>query len=275
MDFFQVDVFAGAPYQGNPLAVFPDAADLGDDQMQSIAAEMNLSETTFVTATDESGYDVRIFTPRTEMPFAGHPTIGTTWVLRHLGIAQGRVVEQHSGAGTTPVHVEGDTIWFERKGSARHDLQAPEPVVLAEGLGLDPADLGNGELSPALYDAGLPTLVAPLQSVDALGRCMPRGDLLGSFPGEGVYCFTRLDVGRLRARSFFPGVGVMEDPATGSAAAALGIYFGERVGRAQLEIDQGVEMGRPSRISVRADIGRVEVGGRCELTLTGRLEQLP
>src|SRR4051812_18437050 len=103
MDFVQVDVFAEGPFKGNPLAVFPDAGELSVEQMQAIAREMNLSETTFVTAIARESYDVRIFTPQEELPFAGHPTIGTTWVLKDLGFVGGENVRQRSPVGETVV----------------------------------------------------------------------------------------------------------------------------------------------------------------------------
>ncbi len=116
--------------------------------------------------------------------------------------------------------------------------------------------------------------MVPVRDPDVLSRCAPRPDLLGGL-GMGAYCFTATGAGGIRARGFFPGAGVPEDPATGSAAAALGLYLAERVGSIELEIVQGVEMERPSRIALRARSGHVSIGGRCHLVLTGRLEDLP
>ena len=123
VDFLQVDVFADSPYSGNPLAVFPEAGDLSAPQMQAIAREMNLSETSFVTSCGDDSYDVRIFTPEEELPFAGHPTLGTTWVLRRLGRVAGDVVDQRSPAGPTTVTIVDDILWLERGGETEADLE--------------------------------------------------------------------------------------------------------------------------------------------------------
>jgi trans-2,3-dihydro-3-hydroxyanthranilate isomerase len=286
VQFLQVDVFTAAALGGNPLAVFPEGEGLSAEQMQAIAHEMNLSETTFVMRAERDSYDVRIFTPAEELPFAGHPTIGTAWVLRHLGRIEGDELVQHTGAGDTIVRVEDDLLWFERSGTAGPDLGRTDPGAderVAGVIGLPVADVGlearelgrPGLLRPAFADIGLEQLMVPVRSVDALGRCMPRGDELAALSHEGVYCFTALGAGRLQARGFFPGLGIAEDPATGSAAAALGIYLATRVGDIEAEIAQGIEMGRPSRIFLKARSGSVQVGGRCELILTGTLDRLP
>ena len=286
MDFLQVDVFADTPYRGNPLAVFPDAGGLTRSQMQAIASEMNLSETTFVTGVSADSYDARIFTPAVEMPFAGHPTIGTAWVLWHLGRVDGDEVWQRSGVGETPVRRRAGEVWFERTGTSSEDLAATQPRSSADigaSLGLDEGavalearELGrSGMLRPALADAGIEQLMVPLRNIAALERASPIAPLLAQGPGTDVYCFTAEGAGRVRARGFFPDLGIGEDPATGSAAAALGIYLAGRLGPIRFEVRQGLELKRPSRILVRAEPGRVEVGGRVSLVLNGRLEELP
>lgn len=287
MDFYQVDAFADAPFRGNPLAVFPDAEGLTREQMQSIAREMNLSETTFVGSSTSDSYDVRIFTPNEELPFAGHPTVGTAWLLRHLGRVTADRVMQNSAAGTTAVEVTGDLVWFTRPGTVEPDVAETDPssaARIAAALGLEPTDVGlearelgrPGRLEPAYTDIGLRQLMIPVTDVDTLGRVQPRADGLRALAGTiGAYCFTAFKAGVVRARGFFPAVGIDEDPATGSAAAGLGIYLADRVGAIELEIHQGVEMGRPSRIGVRAAPGEVSIGGRCELIFTGHLETLP
>ena len=286
MRFFQLDVFAEGPYKGNPLAVFPDAASLDPGQMQAIAREMNLSETSFVTAVDDSGYDVRIFTPKEELPFAGHPTIGTVWLLAHLGKVTGDSTAQRSAAGSTPLTSAAGIWWFEREGSAEPDLgdrSQNSSQELAAALGLDVSEIGlqgrefgrPGQLKPAYSDAGLSQLMVPVKSVDALGRCVPRGDLLRSAAGMGAYCVTAERPGYIRARGFWPGVGVDEDPATGSACAALGIYLADRLGDVDLQVAQGVEMGRPSLMRMKASKGRVSIGGACALIFEGTLQALP
>jgi trans-2,3-dihydro-3-hydroxyanthranilate isomerase len=284
MEFLQIDVFAGRAYEGNPLAVFPDARGLSARQMQSIASEMNLSETTFVMDVEEDAYTVRIFTPGEELPFAGHPTIGTTWVLKQLGRLKTDEVTQHSRAGSTPVRERDGYLWFERSGTVTDDLDLKEPDVnrrLARALGLDEGQIGlearelgrSGRLRPAWADCGVNQLMIPLRDLSALEKSYP----VGSFGDEGigVYCFTATGAGNLRARGFFRGVGIVEDPATGSAAAGLGLYLADRIGDIRLELLQGIEMGRPSRILVHARKGVVEVGGRCESVLRGSLDVVP
>jgi trans-2,3-dihydro-3-hydroxyanthranilate isomerase len=285
MEFFQVDVFAGSAYSGNPLAVFPNADGLSSSQMQRIALEMNLSETTFVTAVDGDAYSVRIFTPGQELPFAGHPTVGTAWLLRHIEKLAGERFVQSSAAGDTEITVVGDELWFERTGRTEPDIggddpDAGAPIAAALGLeagdmGLDASELGgSGRLNAAVSDAGVAQLMVPVRDDSSLARCVPRSELTAIHP-MGVYCFTALGAGRLGARGFFPAVGVAEDPATGSAAAGLGLYLGDRVGGGSFAIEQGREMGRPSRILMRSEPGRVSIGGRCELILRGQLEALP
>ena len=286
MRFFQVDVFTDRPYSGNPLAVFPEAKGLTAAQMQAIAREMNLSETTFVTTSDSDSYTVRIFTPQAEIPFAGHPTIGTAAVMRHVGGASGRVVVQRSAAGETPITVEGSELWFERTGKASPDLEqsdtsAARRVAKAVGieerdLGLEARELGRaGLLRPANADAGVEQLMVPVRDVDALGRCVPNNELLAKLSDVGAYCFTATQAGRVRARGFMSLVGVPEDPATGSAAAGLGVYLAARVGEIRFEVAQGIEMGRESKIHVHAAAGKVAIGGRCALVLEGTLAVLP
>jgi trans-2,3-dihydro-3-hydroxyanthranilate isomerase len=286
MRFIQVDVFAGTPYLGNPLAVFPDAAQLRRDQMQAIAREMNLSESSFVTRADRDSYDVRIFTPQEELPFAGHPTIGTSWVLRHLGLVAGDQLVQHSAAGETPVRVDDDLVWFTRSGTVGRDLEdddihARRHVAAALGIderevGLEARELGRpGRLRPAVADAGVAQLLVPVSTVATLASVLVTSNALAVLGGLGAYCFTATQAGRVRARGFFPGLGITEDPATGAAAAALGLYLDDRVGGIDLEITQGVEINRESKIRVRAGSGRVEVGGRCALVAEGALTTLP
>lgn len=288
MRFLTVSVFhAGDPFRGgNPLAVFPEPADLDTGQMQAIAQTLNLSETTFVSRVDESSYDVRIFTPREELAFAGHPTLGTAWVLRHLGLLTSKNVVQRSPAGETEVTVEGETIWFRRTGTSSPDMDTVKDrahLLVAKALGLEERDVSleayelgrGGVLRPALSDAGLLHFIVPLRDTGALGRVRLDLTRLAELSPFGAYCFTGVAAGRVRARGFFPAVGIEEDPATGSAAACLGVYLADRVGDIEVTIDQGIEMGRPSRISLSAIADSVRVGGRCDLLTSGALERLP
>jgi trans-2,3-dihydro-3-hydroxyanthranilate isomerase len=284
LDFLQIDVFADRAYAGNPLAVFYDAPGLTTEQMQSIAREMNLSETTFVSDVAPDAYTMRIFTPSEELPFAGHPTLGTTWVLKHLGLVTAERCVQTTGAGPTPVVEKDGVLWFERSGSAEGDLSddvvdrvAEALGVTRDALGFDAANLGlSGVLSPAFSSAAYRQLMIPVRDVATLSSLSPRPDLLADVGDGGGYCFTADAPGRIRSRGFFPGYGVPEDPATGIAAAALGLYLADRLGDLELEVVQGVEMGRPSKISlVGKAAGTVQIGGRSELVFTGKLERLP
>ena len=278
--FLQVDVFASAPFTGNPLAVFPDAGHLTGEQMLQIAREMNLSESTFVTRRDPSSYEMRIFTPGTELPFAGHPTLGTAWVLGRLGYLTTETVTQKTAAGVTTVSWSEDRVTFERQGSVQPELDEAACARIAEALGLDACDIGlsapwlSRPIGPAFAEAGLTHLHVPLADADALGRAALSGPIPG-LSDEGAYCFTALEPGRMRARGFFPGFGITEDPATGSAAAGLGILLADRLGSAQVEVEQGIEMGRPSLIQLAATLGSVTVGGRVAPIFAGELENLP
>ncbi|MFN2526390.1 MAG: PhzF family phenazine biosynthesis protein [Actinomycetota bacterium] len=286
MDWLQVDVFAEGPYRGNPLAVLPDAGSLTGRQMQAIASEMNLSESTFVTKVGRDAYEVRIFTPITELGFAGHPTLGTFWALNHLGLVDEEAV-QRSRAGETRVWLDADVTWFERTGASGEDLErtdASSTQRIADALGLPVGDLGlearelgrSGFLRPAFSNAGLEDqLMIPLKNLDALTACRPVPHLLAQLAPVGMYCFTGYKAGVIRARGLFPGAGVAEDPATGSAAGALGLYLASRVGAIDLTIEQGIEIARPSRLEIKASGERVRVGGKCHLVLRGRIEALP
>ncbi|MDQ3964524.1 MAG: PhzF family phenazine biosynthesis protein [Actinomycetota bacterium] len=278
MEFYQLDVFADAAYGGNQLAVFPDAPDLSDAQMQAIAREMNLSETTFVTGIEGTVYSLRIFTPAEELPFAGHPTVGTAWLLRHLGLLEGDDAVQRSKAGDTPVSLGSDEPAFERTGTVEA-VAAPKSDAVAQALNL-PAEaiglsLAGVELRPGFADAGVLQLMVPIRTSDDLVAARPDATLVESLHHEGIYCFTEIAPGRVKARGFFAGLGISEDPATGSAAAGLGLYLGDRIGPMTFEISQGAEVGRPSRIKVDARSGSVTVAGRCELIFSGRLLALP
>ncbi|MPZ69915.1 MAG: PhzF family phenazine biosynthesis isomerase [Actinobacteria bacterium] len=286
MRFLQVDVFNDAAYLGNQLAVFPDAGELTTEQMQTIAKEMNLSETTFASEVDEDGYTVRIFTPGGELPFAGHPTIGTSWVMRHLGwITSDRLV-QRSKAGDTPIEWRSGRIWFQRTGTTKADLRDQDVSIGAtiagavgvaeEALFLEARELGrHGQLYPAMADTGVEQLLVPVSDLASLEGAFPSLEHMKKLPGIGAYCFTTASAGSIRARFFAPEIGVLEDPATGSAAGSLGVYLADRLGPIEFEIVQGVEMGRESHIHVKAEPGRVQVGGECALALEGELAALP
>ena len=274
--YLVVDVFARAPLEGNGLAVFPDPGSVDPALMQKIAREINLSETTFVTGVDDAGYDVRIFTPSDELPFAGHPTLGTAWVLRrHLGVLTMNEITQRSIAGETTVTFDDETVWLERSGSDGGDLDNVGEMLslldLSEtAIGFDAAAIGGHarSLRPAVTDVGVKQLMLPLASPDLVASLRAPAAVPYA---DGVYCFAPLGEGRVKARFFAPGIGVGEDPATGSAATGLGVYLGARAGNLDIEIEQGAEIARPSFIAVQARKGSARVGGQVRLIAEGIL----
>jgi trans-2,3-dihydro-3-hydroxyanthranilate isomerase len=292
--FVALDVFADAPFRGNPLAVIPDARGLDAAAMQAVAAEFNHSETAFVLPPEDPAHTarVRIFTPRSEVPWAGHPNVGTAFALAALGIARGTSLVFEEKAGLVPVDLAfeagrpvGATV------TAPRDLarSGPLPVeAVAAAIGLSPADVSVAAHPPLLVSVGLPFVLVELNGLDALGRASPdlaatRALLLQDGPLDGadaVHAYVRTGPGTARARMFAPLDGVPEDPATGSANAALAALLASLAPEPdlslRLEVDQGVEMGRPSRLSLAVDkragrVGRVRVGGRCVVVMEGRL----
>jgi len=275
--YLLVDVFTDRPLAGNALAVFPDAAGVPAATMQTIAREMNLSETTFVEEISGGGYSVRIFTPSIELPFAGHPTIGTAWALRHLGRLEHDRPVQRSAAGDTPVSIALDTVWFERTGNVGEDIE--DASFVAHALGLAETDIGFSAelvgmervlLSPAVADAGVAYLMVPIADAATLAAMRPRPEVV-DLSSEGVYCFAPIAPTKIKARFFASGMGITEDPATGSAAAALGLYLSARAGDLAFDISQGAEVRRPSTITVVTARGRVRVGGSVVLVGEGEL----
>ncbi|HET9228623.1 MAG TPA: PhzF family phenazine biosynthesis protein [Thermoanaerobaculia bacterium] len=297
--FVTADVFTSRPLEGNPLAVFPDARGLSDALMQRIAREFNLSETVFVLPPDEPHNTrcLRIFTPKSELPFAGHPTVGTAYVLAALGEipltgAETRIVFEE-GVGPVPVLIrsEDGRPVFTQLSVAKLPEQGPTPPEaseLAEMLSL-PADdlLSAGEDHPQGFSCGSPFLFIPLRGRDALRRARLRIDvweevLLGGWARE-VFLFCRepeLAGSHIRAR-MFSADGIGEDPATGAAVSALGGYLGLRApetdGTLSWIVEQGFEMGRPSLLHLEVDkqggeITGVRVGGNTVLVSEGTME---
>lgn len=290
--FHTVDVFTDHPFGGNPLAVLPDATGLSPAQMQAVAREFNYSETTFVLPPERAGCDrrVRIFTPAAELPFAGHPTVGTAFVLALLGEftpGQGEVrdIAFEEGAGQVPVRLR----W--KDGLPRGaELTAPQPFretteelearALSECLELDEGDLLVGDGDPAVISCGLPFLLVRIGSLAAIQRAHLRMDawqkhLSGREAARMLYLYCAQATGEgvdAHVRLFAPAQGVAEDPATGSAATALGGYLAahraETTGTFRWTLEQGLEIGRPSRLQVAADkkdgvVTAVRCGGAC------------
>jgi len=261
-----VNVFAQAPLAGNALAVFEDARGLDTATMQALALQFNLSETTFVLPSDTATRRVRIFTPTFEMPFAGHPTLGTAHVVRALANAGDRVtLEMH--AGIIPVRADGDT-WTLTANAPRHRRPSASRTELASMLGLPVEDLdASGE--PLWVDAGSEQLIVPLASFDAVRRARPSAPELLAHGSNGqramVYVFAR-DGANVLARFFFPKHdAVIEDPGTGSACANLGGWLlatGAPLPQ-RLSIDQGEAVSRPCRLGLTVEADRsIHVSGR-------------
>jgi trans-2,3-dihydro-3-hydroxyanthranilate isomerase len=291
-----VDVFTDRPFAGNQLAVVHGGAELTTEQCLALTREFSYSETTFPVVGDGASYSTRIFTPGTEIPFAGHPTLGTAWVLRERGFLREREVVQQCGAGEIGVRFHDDGA--VELSATPHDSVGPldDALVasLLEDVGLSISDVaGPGWLS----GAGLNFVHLPV-SADAVARAHASHRPLEEYaerlaavgvpadPVEGINLHhVSGDAPELRvhARVFVPGLGVPEDPATGSAAAALGIALvacGRLPEGGRYEITQGVEMGRPSLLSGRVEAGagvatRCHVAGRVQKVATGQIAVPP
>jgi trans-2,3-dihydro-3-hydroxyanthranilate isomerase len=309
--YVTTDVFTSQPFTGNPLAVVFGAEGLSTDTLQSITREFNYSETTFVFAPESAGTTrrVRIFTPGMEVPFAGHPTIGTAHVLVATGevkpsaeeIAAGEMtVVLGENVGPVPVRLrldQGGPSWAQLTTALLPEerVEVTDREAIAHMLSLEVTDLLDGDYAPAGVSCGLPFQMIPLASVDAVSRARLRVEawerVLGGTWAEWPMVFAMTggtDSGDLadhvrgcdlRARVFVPSCGVPEDPATGSANAALAGYLAARTpreGTLRWEVAQGVEMGRPSRLSIEADkwqggITAVRVGGASVVMAQGTM----
>jgi len=269
--FVTLDVFTDEVFAGNRLAVVWDADDLDDATLASIAREFDYSETVFLQSPTVAGCDVRtrIFTPGRELPFAGHPTIGTAVALAAEGAGPHLRFDQ--GAGPLDVVAAGGRARFtvEREVVVGPPGEVPAEV-LGPALGLDPGDVAAGGRATS---AGTPFLVAEVPDLDVLARARPPAGL-----GHEVFVVCRVGPHAWRARMFAPDAGIPEDPATGSAATAFAGVLAEAAadGRHQWVIEQGVEMGRPSRIEVAAEVHggrlrRIEVAGAAVVVMEGTL----
>ncbi len=295
--FYTLDVFTDRPFGGNQVAVFPDPGVLSTARMQQIAREFNLSESVFVYPPSGPGSlcRLRIFTPSVEIPFAGHPTIGTAVLLVQLGIAppaspESRfVMDEQVGPVPISVRQEAGGLFAQLTAALPPEEGPPPPPAseLARLLGLTSGEILASGLGPRAYSSGVPFLFVPVRDRGALARARMDTVLwaagLASFWAPSVFLFCRdaeMPGADLRARMFAPAMGIVEDPATGGAAAALAGYLTaeERPsdGTVRWLVEQGVEMGRPSLLHVEADVagGRttaVRVGGRAVRMTEGSL----
>ncbi|HWK75409.1 MAG TPA: PhzF family phenazine biosynthesis protein [Povalibacter sp.] len=249
---------------GNPLCVFENAASLDSTTMQALARQFNLSETTFILPSSRANAHVRIFTPDYEMPFAGHPTLGTAFVCRALQLG-GDDLTLEMQAGIIPVKAQGARWTLQANAPTARPVDA-QPEALAAMLGLQPSDIGA---NPSWIKAGKEQLIIPLNSEDAVRRARPDSAAFAAIKSEDghsmAYIFAQTAPGRLLSRFFFPsGSAILEDPATGSATANLGgwLLAQQRELPLSYEISQGEYVGRPSTLylSVSAD-RRILVSG--------------
>jgi len=290
-EFVTVDVFTDRRFGGNPLAVVPNATGLSAAQMQAIANEFNLSETTFVLPPKDAAHaaEVRIFTPKFELPFAGHPNVGTAFVLASRGDHADRLVFEET-AGLVPLDIlkDGASVIGAR-------LTAPQPLkcgeevaadIVAAACGLEPRDIETRHHVPCVAGCGTVFIFAEVNSRQALERAQPRGDIFARhFPVDGatgihLYLCDGTDGIDIRSRMFSPLHGVNEDPATGSANVALAGLLASLEPAAdlslRLRIAQGVEMGRPSLLDASAEkrggeVIETRIGGSCVAVMAGTI----
>jgi trans-2,3-dihydro-3-hydroxyanthranilate isomerase len=305
VSFVTCDVFTDRPFTGNPLLVVPDARGLSAAQMQSVAREINYSESTFVLPPKDpaNAYLQRTFVPVKEIPYAGHPTVGTAVVMAALGKMPSAAAGAPDGAVPVTIEVGFGPLRLEllKKGGrvsrVRMEQGKPEwkaPVTgddvkgqIAAALGV-PFDALHRDLPPQAVGTGNTFLMVPLASVEAVSSALADARMLNHVERDlgvlGLFFFA-FDGARLRARMFAPGAGVPEDPATGSAAGPVAVYLalhgavpgGVADGRGRFTIDQGVEMGRPSELAVTVLVdggfpSGVRVEGSAVLVMRGELE---
>jgi trans-2,3-dihydro-3-hydroxyanthranilate isomerase len=298
LQFQTVDVFTGTQFAGNPLAVVLNAEGLSTEQMQTIAAEFNLAETTFVQPPKHTAHtaEVRIFTPRYEMPFAGHPNVGTAFVLARAGVCYGRPVDGEGvifeeKAGLVPIEIlrDGTTVVGAR-------LASPQPLsvgaeiaveLVASACGISPADIEIANHRPCIASCGAPFILTELKSRAALAAATARSDVflneVSKQAATSILIYTQVNEGDIdiRARMFAPHHGIPEDPATGSANVALIGLLAKLRPEANLSLSktiaQGVEMGRPSILQAKAEkkngvVTATFIGGRCVPVMSGSID---
>ncbi len=288
LNFYQVDVFTEEVFGGNPLAVFPEPKGLKEAVHLQIAREMNLSETTFIYPPDNPGadYKIRIFTPGKEVPFAGHPTLGTAHILWETGKInlEKNTVTLEMGAGLIRVSRRDDALFMEQP-LPEFGATYGDPDKVAEALSIAPADIDD-RVPVQLVSTGFRALYVPLVNLAALRRVELNLPVLKEILGDVdmIYVFTGETLkpsSTVHSRAFAPFIGIPEDPATGSAAGALGAYLVhhkvfEGLDPAKIVIEQGFEINRPSyiQVAVKAAGGEfqsIQVGGKSITVLEGNL----
>ena len=291
LDYLTLDVFTTQPFGGNQVAVIPDARGLDTETMQRITKEFNYSETTFVLPPPEGSEciaQVRIFTPTNEIPFAGHPNVGTAWAVASMGELFGRsvgdrfVFDELAGTVDCQVRRESGAI-------VSASIAAPAPLevgqeldvgVVAACISLPEQAIETARHRPQQVSVGLTFVVTELNSLEALGQAKPNGAAFTAAHERyrhphlfSVFMYTRVGPNHLRARMFAPLNNIPEDPATGSASAATTAFLAHLDGARSMDliIEQGVEMGRPSRLELSVRGSEVRVGGPCVPVMKGTL----
>jgi trans-2,3-dihydro-3-hydroxyanthranilate isomerase len=289
LSFYIVDVFAVEKYTGNQLAVFTDAGTLSDGEMQKLAKEINYSETTFVTSTElrNGGYDVRIFTPEKELPFAGHPTLGTAYIIQQTIIKEVvETVNLNLKVGQIPVtwhnmNELGEVLWMRQNSPTFHQILDASALTTVLSLDLDDID----ERFPIQeVSTGIPFIIVPLKNQAALKRIRVNRDkyfeLVKTTQSQEILVFcpeTYAPENQFSVRVFAESLGIPEDPATGSANGCLAGYLVEYAYLAEqffdVRVEQGYEIGRPSLLLLKAeknnDTIEVSVGGKVVMVAKG------
>jgi trans-2,3-dihydro-3-hydroxyanthranilate isomerase len=298
LHFVTVDVFTATQFAGNPLGVVHNAEGLSGGQMQAIAAEFNLAETTFVLPPKDPANtaEVRIFTPRYEMAFAGHPNVGTAFALARAGKSYGRAIEGErvvfeEKAGLVPISIlkEGSTVTGARLASPQRLTVGAQvsSELIASACSLSIDDIETRNHRPCVASCGAPFILAELKGREKLAAATARADVfmreVSQQPATSILIYTQVSEGGLdiRARMFAPHHGIPEDPATGSANVALiGLLASLRPEpnlRLTKTIAQGVEMGRPSLLQAEAEkqdgvVTATTIGGRCVPVMSGTID---
>ena len=281
--FYQVDVFSSELFGGNPLAVFLRGEDFKENQLQQVAREMNLSETTFIfpSSHPDADFDVRIFTPEKEIPFAGHPALGTAFVLLHANRVPStkNQIRLNFKSGVIPMNLETDGKIFMNQPPGKILDMIPDTECVAEALGLTANNI-DPRLPVQIASTGFPALLVPIISLRSIQRIVLNLSLLKDLLEENnvdmIYPFTRQtceEKNSIHARGFAPFIGINEDPATGSVAGALGYYL-HKINSKEREwiIEQGYEMKRLGNIFVEIEESTtIRVGGNAKLVFKGDL----
>ena len=297
-EFYQLDVFTERTFEGNPLAVFPESEGIAEAEMQKIAAEMNLSETVFVFASDLALRRLRIFTPKQELPLAGHPVVGTWNLMARLGVVDslpdGIVrINQELNLGVLPVDIDfidgkvSKVTMTQDKFDPGQTITRPEETAkLAEGLGIDQNEIViRDDLPIQVVSTGIKALDVPLKSLSALEKCKisagPLSEVYLKYGAVGVYAFsfeTIEENSKVHARFFAPADSIPEDPATGSAAGSFAGYavHNGAIKPGDFVIEQGDFMNRPSRIEASVsgapmNVGQVRIGGKSVVVAKGEM----